>query len=344
MFVPRWWAWKDDGWELRDGDSDHAKWLAAAYRDWTLVTRVGALHADHAGPGTRLTGSPTSSSTLPSLVAQMYRHASLDDRCTVLDVGTGSGYGTAVLCACLGDHRVTAIDVDPYLSAAATERLDEIGFQPRIITGDATGPLDGEWDRIAAMVSVKSVPPSWLRALKVGGRLATTLIGMGVILTAEKREDGGAAGRIERDQATFMRTRTGADYPPRDQALRDRARTEEGEHVERGRYPVLNVDEAWDVRTMLEILAPGIGHLYEENDGARIAVMTHSDGSWARAEERDDEVTVHQSGPRRLWDYLDEVRDYWIRHGEVPFRGAWATIDPSGLITLRRGRWTATIA
>ncbi|GAA4530527.1 methyltransferase domain-containing protein [Nonomuraea ferruginea] len=343
-FVPNWWEPVEGGWARRDGASNPGQWLKAAYTNATLVTRIGPLHADHADPGARASGRPTSSSTLPGLVAQMFRHASIDDSCTVLDVGAGSGYGTAVLCARLGDERVTAIDVDPYLVGAARRRLGEAGYEPRLIAGDATRPLDGQWDRIVATVSVRPIPPSWLAALHTGGRLATTISGMGVILTAEKKPDGTATGRIERDQAMFMGTRTGADYPQAEHALLDRARVEEGERVERGRYPVvLDVVEAWDVRTMLEINAPGITHHHTRENGIRIAIMVHPDGSWARAEERDGEVIVHQSGPRRLWDYLDEVRDHWIRHGLLPFHGAKVLIRPDGGIELRRGRWTATI-
>ncbi|WP_214110990.1 methyltransferase domain-containing protein [Acrocarpospora catenulata] len=344
LFVPRWWAARDGEWNLRVGEEDHAEWLAAAYRNWTLVTRIGVLHADQAEPDIRPEGAPTSSSTLPRLVVQMYRHASIDDRCTVLDVGTGSGYGTAVLCARLGDTRVTAIDVDPYLNSAAERRLAEIGFRPRIITGDATGPLDGEWDRIAAMVSVRKVPTSWLRALKSGGRLATTLTGMSVILTAEKQQDGSAIGRIELDQAMFMRTRTGIDYPPKDGALRERARTEDGEHVAYGRYPVVKVEEAWEVLSMLELAAPGIEHTYAADGDIRTMLMVHEDGSWARAEQKGRALpTVHQGGPRRLWDLLDEIRDYWLRHGSLPLYGAQVRITPDGTIHLQRGRWQATI-
>jgi hypothetical protein len=53
---------------------------------------------------------------------------------------------------------------------------------------------------------------------------------------------------------------------------------------------------------------------------------------------------VHQAGPRRLWDILDEVRDYWLSHGEFPLYGAQVTIPPEGdVINLKRGRWQATI-
>ncbi|WP_343948635.1 methyltransferase domain-containing protein [Nonomuraea longicatena] len=343
VFVPNWWAAGDGGWRLRCGHDDVEVWRSVAYRDRTLVTQIGPLHADEAEPDTTMTARPTSSSTLPSLVVQMYRHASIADDDTVLDVGTGSGYGTALLCARLGDSRVTAIDVDQYLNDTAAARLETLGYRPRVVTGDAVGSLDGQWDRIVAMVSMPTVPPSWLEALPTGGRLATTLVDMGIILTAEKRDDGTAAGRVERDQAAFMHTRTGLDYPPRDLALRERALVEDGEHVEPGRFPVLDVVEAWDVHTMVSILAPGVEHHYVEHDGRKVAVMTHGDGSWARAVERDGQVRIHQSGPRRLWDVLDQIRDFWLRSGELPFRGARATITPDGTITLRRGRWSATL-
>ena len=86
--------WHDLG--TRDGLPTR-QWLDAAYGDRSLVTQVGALHADHAGPDDRPTGRPTSSSTMPGLLVQMYRHAMISDGMDVLDVGTGSGYGTALL-------------------------------------------------------------------------------------------------------------------------------------------------------------------------------------------------------------------------------------------------------
>jgi hypothetical protein len=74
--------------------------------------------------------------------------------------------------------------------------------------------------------------------------------------------------------------------------------------------------------------------------------MAHADGSWARATARGtDSPIVHQAGPRRLWDILDEVRGYWLSQGEFPLYGARVTIPPDGsAIHLQRGQWQATIA
>ncbi len=344
QFVPAWWTW-NNRWEVRYGRDDETAWVNAAYADRTLVTKIGTLHADHAKPGDEPTGRPTSSSTLPALVLQMYRHARIGDKDSVLDVGTGSGYGTAVLCHLLGDDRVTSIDVDPYLTAAATGRLSEVGYRPLIVTSDATAPLPGVFDRIVAMVSVRPVPASWLEALPTGGRLATTITNTSLIVTAAKTDDGGATGQVERDWAMFMRTRHGTDYPPSLAELMATARTAEGEHVAMTRFPVLDIEEdAWELRSMLEVMAPGIEHGYHENGGTRTAVMVHSDGSWARAVQAEHaRPVVHQGGPRRLWDIFDEARDYWLQHGMLPLYGAAVRIDPDGTIHLRRGRWKATI-
>lgn len=278
-------------------------------------------------------------------MVQMLRHALITDGMGLLDVGTGSGYGCAVLAGRLGDKHVTSIDVDEYLTKAATGRLDSIGLHPTVITCDATGPLPGTYDRIVSTVAVRPVPASWLAALRPGGRLVTTITGTCLIVTADKTPDGGASGRTEWDRAGFMDTRSGPDYPPgtgeRFAAIRDA----DGEQVTTGRYPVVNVAEAWELYSTLGVIIPGVLHHHERTgDGQRTAWMIHPDGSWARATGTGDHApVVHQSGPRRLWDTLDDLRLTWLRDGSLPAYGATVTITPDGAIHLKRGRWQATI-
>ena len=353
LFTPRWWEWAAPGpglwhdqWELRDGPADTAAWLDAAYADRSLVTQVGPLHADHARPADRPEGRPTSSATLPGLLVQMYRHAMISDSVDVLDVGTGSGYGTALLCKRLEDNRVTSIDVDEYLTKAAAERLDGIGLHPQVIATDATGPLPGTYDRIVSTVAVRPVPASWLTALHPGGRLVTTITGTTLIVTADKTPDGGATGRTEWDRAGFMHARTGPAYPPADLEHFTAIRDARGDQITIGRFPVINVNEAWELYSMLGITAPGIQHHYEEDGhGTRTAWMIHPDGSWARATTAtaDQAPVIHQAGPRHLWTLLDETRHNWLKDGSLPAYGARVTITPDGTITLKRGRWEATI-
>ena len=351
MLVPRWWAPSacetsraDMLWELKDGPADAAAWLQTAYSDRSLVTQVGTSHADQAADGEHPAGNPTSSSTLPGLVVRLAQLAYLADAADVLDVGTGSGYGCALLAARLGAQHVTSVDVDPYLTAAAAERLDSVGLRPTVLTADATDALPGTYDRIIATFAVRPVPASWLAALRPGGRLVTTIAGTGLILTVDKTDDGGAMGRIEWDRAGFMVSRHGPGYPPPLWDHNEAARDQAGEEVGQGRYPVVNVMEAWELWSMLTVLAPGVEHYYQEAGDRRTAWMLHPDGSWARASEVGSESpVVHQGGARRLWDLLDEIREMWLREGSLPVYGASATITPDGGIHLRRGQWRASL-
>ncbi|POX47709.1 protein-L-isoaspartate(D-aspartate) O-methyltransferase [Streptomyces sp. Ru71] len=346
LLVPRWLHPGPRGWSVVDGPADEEAWATAAYSDATLVTRVGDVHADHAGVGQVVTGLPTSSSTLPSLVVAMLRHGRLTAGLRLLDLATGSGYSAALACHRLGDDLVTTLDVDPYLTEAAAERLDRIGWHPTVVTADAgRSELPGVFDRIVSMVSVSRIPAAWLAALAPGGRLVTTLAGTGLIVTADKREDGGASGRVEWDRASFMVTRAGDDYPPGLDDLFTTACQEDGE-VSSSPFPVLDVMRAWEVWSMLSLTAPGIEHRTgTADDGSRLTWMLHPDGSWARArtEPGDRHTTVHQGGPRRLYDLLEQIRWRWLEHGELPVYGAKVTITPDGETTLSRGGWTATL-
>lgn len=346
VFVPRWWRWTGpEGWTACDGEADQQRWMNAAYSDRTLITRLGTAHADHAQPGDHPSGRPTSSATQPGLVVQMYRHAGITDAADILDVGTGSGYGCALLARRLGDHQVTSVDVDDYLVKAAAERLASIGLNPEVAVCDATGPLPGGYDRIVSMTSVAPVPASWLAALRPGGRLVTVLAGTGLLVTADKTPDGGAAGRTEWYRAGFMTARSGPDYPPPLLEQFPAARDADGDHVSTGRYPVLSISNAWELYSMLGVTVPGVQDHYEETgDGQRTAWLLHPDGSWARATGTGDgPPVVHQAGPRRLWDIVDDIRHAWLTDGKLPAYGATVTITPDGSVQLTRGRWQATI-
>ncbi|MFD8228542.1 methyltransferase domain-containing protein [Streptomyces massasporeus] len=347
LLVERWFASGEHGWTAVDGAADEKAWTAAAYSDATLVTRIGPVHADHAGLGKPVIGHPTSSSTLPSLVVTMLGHGRLTPGLRLLDLATGSGYSAALACQHLGEDLVTTLDVDPYLTEAAADRLDRIGWHPAVVTADAgADELPGTFDRIVSMVSMPRIPSSWLTALAPGGRLVTTIAGTGLIVTADKTDDGGAKGRVEWDRGSFMTTRSGSDYPPGLNEVFAQALDQEGEEVARSPFPVLDVMQAWEVWSMLSLKVQGIEHRTgASDDGSRMTWMLHADGSWARACTRPGELTatVHQSGPRRLYDELDEIRWWWLQYGELPVYGARVTISPGGATTLSRGGWTATL-
>ncbi|MFJ7416276.1 methyltransferase domain-containing protein [Streptomyces sp. NPDC098077] len=357
-FVPHWWARgtsTDDRpvWARRDGAADPEAWVRNAYAGTTLVTRIGTQHADHADTTATLPRSrerrSTSSSTLPSLILTMYREAWIQDSSRLL-VTCGSGYGTALACARVGEDQVTSVDVDEYLVQSARARLAEAGHHPRVEVCDLTGDLpEGCYDRIISTVALPSVPASWLHSLAPGGRLVTTIANTGLVIVADRSPEGGAIGRVAPEAAGFMTARHGDDYDdtfPEDPPLWQTAQHADGDTVTTSPFPAMYVPDTWDVRSTLELLAPGIDHRQQQGvDGSRTLYMLHADGSWARATapDRRTSPTVHQGGPRRLWDELDRVRTWLTIDGDLPVRGAHVSITPEGFTTLSRRGWSATI-
>ncbi|MEV5531044.1 methyltransferase domain-containing protein [Streptomyces prunicolor] len=341
--VPRWWE-RDGvgGWRLRDGAADPSAWTTAAYADRSLITRVGTLHADNAQLTDRPQGLPTSSATLPSLVVRMLRHGRLADGLSLLDLGTGAGGLTAYACHRLGAGRVTSLDIDPYLVSAAGQRLASLGHHPTMVAADATEHVPGSYDRIVSTVGLPAGPglAPVVAALAPGGRIATTIGRTCLIITGWKRASGAVMGQVERDTAGFMLTRSGDDYPPALTELFTLAREGRGEDITTGAYPVVDLPNAWELSSMLQVTAPGAELDYERRDGTRTAYLVHPDGSWARAfAYGTNPPEVHQGGPQRLWTALERIRHQLNADGSLPLLGAQVRITPDGVCHLSRGNW-----
>ncbi|MBR7839261.1 hypothetical protein KDL01_38730 [Actinospica durhamensis] len=348
-FIPAWFERSADGWTSVDGDSEREKWRNIAYESTaSIVTKVAGHHADLTDPQQPIQGRPTSSATNPWRVIQIYRAARIHNGCgDVLDVGTGPGYGAALLSKVVGSRQVTTIDVDAYLTRVAEMRLRPATDQPhpRIITADATGPLDWEGNRIAAMVSVPGIPASWLASLKPDGRLAVSIAGTSITIAARKLEDGGAWGRVELEPGGFMRTRGPGDYPPPLVGRITAEMTYSDEDASVSPYPVVNLDQAPELSSLLALTVPGIEWVHDTGaDGAQSTWLAHPDGSWARAEGHQDFSTVRtfQGGPRRLWDELDRIRLDWLRNGRLSLFGAEVRIQPDGEATFSSGSLNLT--
>ena len=95
----------------------------------------------------------------------------------VLDIGTGSGYQAAVL-AEMAAH-VTSVEILDGHAREARRRLDALGYRHvEVMRGDAgaAGRFAPEsYDAIVVAAASASVPRAWLRALRIGGRLAMPL-------------------------------------------------------------------------------------------------------------------------------------------------------------------------
>ncbi|MFI1799457.1 protein-L-isoaspartate(D-aspartate) O-methyltransferase [Streptomyces sp. NPDC020379] len=345
LLVPRWWNRSRDvpgGWTLSDGPASPRDWMNAAYSDTTLVTRAGALHADHAGDGQTGIGEPTSSSTMPGLVVTMLRLLDVQPGMTAVDVATGSGYSAALLSQVLGGNAVLSVDVDPYLTQAAGQRLAALGIRPSIETVDATGPLPADgFDRLVAMVSARGIPASWLTAVRPGGRLVTTIANTSLMVIAEKHTDGTATGRIAAEQGHFMTVRSALDYPTRLPEGYRHAREAEGEEVTKGRRPLPDWWNEPDLSMIFELAAPNTVVQTMERDGQRMLWLFQDDGSWARATATGDELPViHQSGPRRLWTELEQAEARWDAADRFDLRELSASFAPDGAVLTGPAGWS----
>ncbi len=89
----------------------------------------------------------------------------------VLQLGTGSGYYTAVLAELVGpEGRVDGIEIDAPLASAAQRNL-EAWRTAHVHVGDATAAVEGQWDLIVAFAGATAPRAWWLDGLADGGRL-----------------------------------------------------------------------------------------------------------------------------------------------------------------------------
>jgi protein-L-isoaspartate(D-aspartate) O-methyltransferase len=107
----------------------------------------------------------------PSLVARMLEALGVHREHRVLEIGSGSGYVTAIL-ASLATH-VVSIERFHTLAAGARTRLDGLGLKnAEVICGDAfAGGIAGPFDRILVHLALDGVPASLAGLLAPGGVL-----------------------------------------------------------------------------------------------------------------------------------------------------------------------------
>jgi len=128
----------------------------------------------------------------PYIVAYMTEALELKGGERILEVGTGTGYQTAILAEIAGE--IYTVEILAALSASAQQRLQELGYRNiHFKVGDGTFGWEeyAPYDAIIVTAAPPSVPKKLQEQLRVSGRMVTP-VGAGfqelILITREKKD------------------------------------------------------------------------------------------------------------------------------------------------------------
>jgi protein-L-isoaspartate O-methyltransferase len=162
---------KEECWRAVDTRRRSLDQLRLVYTDRALITRLSA-------PSPHLPPAPISSSSQPSLMAQMLEDLRLGPGQRILEIGAGTGYNAALLAHVISPGTVWSIDVDREVLIDAAAHLRAFPERSVILRhADGRSGL-GEaapFDRIIVTAATLDIEPDWIDQLKPDGRLLAPL-------------------------------------------------------------------------------------------------------------------------------------------------------------------------
>jgi protein-L-isoaspartate(D-aspartate) O-methyltransferase len=112
----------------------------------------------------------------------------------ILDIGSGSGWQTALLAHIVGDKgHVTAIEIRPELCEWGQQNVAKYDWlakgivEMHCMSGLGGYPKRAPFDKIVAAAAGETIPDSWLEQIEVGGRIVTP-IGSSVLQLIKKSD------------------------------------------------------------------------------------------------------------------------------------------------------------
>lgn len=350
LFVPDR-IWKNPAWI--DRASNAYDWLAEVYGDEPVITQI-----NDGDPGASGFGMPTSSTSMPTVVANMLTYLDLPDTSDgrgtggtgadgtrVLEVGTGTGWNAALMSARVGEQNVTSVEIDWTVATRARAALNEAGWHPNVVIGDGTlGHTGGApYDRVIATVAAQRVPYDWVDQTRTGGKilaLVGNLFDSTTAFALDVHDDGTASGHAVDPKLGFMWLRDQRPPSLRTPAFRARhTRTTTGINPDALSWDNVNAKFAVglhmpDVQTLWidadddPAWPGGVG-----GDGEDFEFWLLADGgSWAHVDVLDGATThlVYQHGPRRLWDEAAAAYQWWLDEGSPQATRFGLTVTPVG--------------
>jgi len=281
----------------------------------------------------------SSSSSMPTVMAVMLGAAGIQDGDRVLEIGTGTGYNTALLCHRLGADLVTSVEIDPMVAAHARDALAVAGFTPTVITADGAGgyPAHAPYDRVLATAAVTQVPYAWVAQTRPGGTIVTpwgTRLLNSSLLRLAVTADGTASGHFV-DHAAFMRLRDQrlGDWLPRPEQYPGAVAGTTALHP----YHPVGDDEggAFAVSVLLPELEKSVTYHDAERTGYELLIFHEETRSWASVTVTPQASSarrfpVRQHGPRNLWDEIEAAHAWWLGHHRPTYTQFGLTVTPTG--------------
>ncbi|AXK37822.1 protein-L-isoaspartate O-methyltransferase [Streptomyces armeniacus] len=312
------WVWEGHAYTPVERGLDERRWAEVVYGGpyEPTVTQVTV-------------GLASSSLSCCSVVADMLDSLKLEAGHQVLELGTATGWNAALLDHRAGPGRVTSLELDAELAAAARTNLDAAGAQVRVEVADgAAGCPDGApYDRLIATYAVDRIPWAWVQQVRPGGRIVTPWGRLGH-LALTVAEDGASATGWVQGLAMFMPSRT-AEPPLAFEQIR-RGRAPQHEHI---------VDR--DVRSLTDdphlrfALRVALPEVRITATGERLLELHDDADSWATltgpaGDSAGTAAVARQGGPRHLVAEVEDAWDEWLGHGSPELYDYGLTVTDAG--------------
>lgn len=328
-----------------DRRTDPAAWYAYADSDMPLTTQWD--DGGHRGPGPGRVA--TSSSSMPSVVFAMLADLDPRDGMSVLEIGTGTGWTSALMAHRLGGERVTTLEVDAAVARSARAALDRAGLHPDVRAADGLPghPGGAPYDRVVATCGLRRVPYAWVEQTAPGGLIVapwgTHYANRDTVVRLTVAPDGrGASGSFTRP-VEFMKARAQRLVRPAHSAYLPDG-FPGGADATATTLTAADgfADPFGPFAFAAGLRVPGCAWAAGERGGDHsVWFYSLTDRSWAAALFRHDRptTTVHQCGPRRLWDEAETAWHWWTARGRpdpdrfgltVTARGQRAWLDEPG--------------
>ncbi|KRT55823.1 protein-L-isoaspartate(D-aspartate) O-methyltransferase [endosymbiont of Ridgeia piscesae] len=154
------------------GRSELSRPVLAAMERVPREQFVGPAMLQHAFDNSPLPIGSGQTISQPFIVALMTDVAAPEPHDKVLEVGTGSGYQTAILAELV--NQLYTVEILPEMARAARQRLDTIGYNNihyRVGDGRNGWPEEAPFDIILVTAAAVEVPPTLIEQLRPGGRM-----------------------------------------------------------------------------------------------------------------------------------------------------------------------------